>query len=94
MSHCFESCNPNGFILGLYSSNNRRQSSGVPAVTLANYLVNYSYQATRWEVSRQQIKMIGNNLDSPQGKLQAQKSIKVFYEKLIQERNRRRTASD
>jgi hypothetical protein len=64
--------------------------SGNQYTALGNYLVNYSYQATRWEISRRQIKMIHDNLDGPGGKLEAQKALRAYHQKLMKEHNRRK----
>ncbi len=68
-------------------------ANGPQAVTLANYLVNYTYQAARWQVSHKQINNIIDHLDQPNGKLAAQKSLSQFIEKLVQERQRRKAAA-
>ncbi len=70
--------------------NDKISKVGGPATGMANYLINYSLQATKWEVSRRQIKMIHENLDKPGGKLEAQKALKAYHEKLMKEHNRRK----
>lgn len=65
---------------------------GVPAVSLVNFLVDYSYQVSRWAAARRQIRIISDNLDDPKGKLQAQKAIRRVHEDMIKERNRRRAS--
>ena len=62
---------------------------GPPATALASFLVDYSYQVSRWTVEREQIRIITDNLDRPNGGLAAQKAIGGLYEDMIQERRRR-----
>ncbi|MFC1617495.1 tetratricopeptide repeat protein [Candidatus Margulisiibacteriota bacterium] len=58
-------------------------------MALAKFGIDYSYEATRWILARKQLYILNSNLDSPKGKLKAQKAMKEMYEDLIQERKRR-----
>lgn len=65
--------------------------SGPEAVKLAAFLVDYSYEASRWCLARQQIGAIIDGMDRSGGELDAQKAVIKLHEDLIQERNRRKT---
>lgn len=67
--------------------------AGLPAAALASFAVDYSYQVSRWAVAREQIRILTENLDKPNGKLDAQQAIGRLYEDMIQERNRRQAAA-
>ena len=56
-------------------------------LALAAFLVDYSYEATRWTLARRQINAIVDNLDKPNGMLEAQKKLREIHEDLIKERN-------
>ncbi len=64
-------------------------TAGARTVGLASFFIDYTYQAAKWSVSRDQILMITNNLDKPNGKLEAQKSLSRLQEDLYEERARR-----
>jgi len=67
----------------------RISDGGPPAAALASFLVDYSYQVSRWTVEREQIRILTDNLDRPNGGLAAQKAIGGLYEDMVQERRRR-----
>lgn len=62
---------------------------GPKAIALAKFVVDYSYHMTRWGLARNQIHAISDNLDGPNGKLEAQLAIKELQEDLFAERERR-----
>lgn len=62
---------------------------GPKAVALAKFMVDYSYHVTRWGLARNQIHAINDNLDGPNGRLEAQLAIKKLQEDLIAEQQRR-----
>lgn len=63
------------------------------AATLGKFAVDYSYHMTRWGLARSQISAISDNLDSPNGALEAQKRIQILQEELMHEQQRRRQAA-
>jgi len=66
---------------------------GPPAAAFASFIVDYGYQVGRWALARQQINIINENLDKPNGTLEAQKAISKLQEELIAERKRRQSAT-
>ena len=67
--------------------------SGPEAAKVAAFLVDYSYEASRWSLARQQIGVIIDGMDRPGGELDAQKAVIKLHEDLVQERNRRKSES-
>lgn len=67
--------------------------SGPEAIKLAAFLVDYSYEASRWSLARQRIGAIIDGMDRPGGELDAQKAVIALHEDLVRERNRRKTDS-
>jgi len=63
---------------------------GPVILSLTSYLVDYSYEATRWNVARTQMNRIIDNMDRPGGELDAQKALIRLQKGLIAERKRRR----
>lgn len=67
--------------------------SGPNALALTKFIVDYGYHMTRWGIARNQILAISDNLDKPNGALEAQKAIKKLQEELIHEQERRRAGA-
>jgi len=68
--------------------------AGGNVIGLANFFIEYTYQAAKWSVSRDQILMITNNLDKPNGRLDAQRALSRLQVDLFEERARRLAASN
>lgn len=66
---------------------------GPKAVELMKFMVDYSYHMTRWGLARNQINAIVDNLDGPNGRLEAQLAIKELQEDLMAERERRQASA-
>jgi hypothetical protein len=62
---------------------------GTKVVSLIKFGFDYSYHMTRWGLALNQIHAISDNLDKPNGKLQAQLAIKELQEDLFAEKGRR-----
>ena len=62
-------------------------------IALADFLVDYTYSATRWAVARGQVLSINENLGKPNGKLDAQESMKDVLEDFVSEQKRRKAGS-
>lgn len=63
---------------------------GPPMTSFASFLVDYSYQVTRWNVAREQIKIINDTRDNPKGKIEAREAISKLQKEMVDERNRRK----
>ena len=62
---------------------------GAAVASLASFAVDYSYEVMRWAVARNQMQLIIDNLDKPNGKLEAQQALKRLYEDLVEEKKLR-----
>jgi hypothetical protein len=67
-------------------------AAGTKSVGLASFFIDYTYQAAKWSISRDQILMITSNLDQPNGKLYAQRALSKLQVDLFEERARRMAA--
>ena len=65
--------------------------TGARSASLAAFAFDYSYQVMNWAVSRNQMQMIIDNMDRPNGELDAQKALSRLYEDLVEEKTRRNT---
>jgi hypothetical protein len=63
--------------------------NGSQATAFGRFLVDYGYQACRWRICNQQVRMIISNLDSSAGKLEAERTMSEYYRTLVQEHKRR-----
>jgi hypothetical protein len=68
---------------------------GPTFTALASFGVNYSYEAIRWGISKQQVDMIIDGLGrrDTNGKLKAQQALAQYYKSLVDEQKRRREAA-
>lgn len=64
--------------------------AGLQYISLASFALSYGEAALRWGVTRNQMQILIDNIDAPNGKLKAAESLGRLYQDLIDEKKQRK----